>query len=72
MIFYLASNTTFTEYGKVLVLDFSEFRNTFLFLFKSYLLGIFYLSMKFQNFGNTVFGAVMKECNKMKKLNATI
>ena len=72
MIFYLASNTTFTDYCKILVLDFSEFRNTFLFLFKSYLLGIFYLSMKFQNFGNTVFGAVMKECNKMKKLNVAI
>ena len=53
----------FTGYWKVLVLNFSVMRNTVFFLVKKlmerwYLLGLFELSVIFQDLGNMVFRAV--------------
>ena len=54
----------FTDYWKVLVLNFSEMGNTVFFSAKklmerSYSLGLFELSMIFQDLGNMVFCAVL-------------
>ena len=63
MIFSCAWNTMFFQYGKGLVLNFSEIRNTLIFWSKKlmegwYFLGIFELLMIFQYLGNMVFRAV--------------
>ena len=63
VIFSSAWNTMFFEYGKVLVLNFSEIGNTVFFLSKKlmeswYFLGLFELFMIFQDLGNMVFRAV--------------
>ena len=64
MIFSVARNTMFTDYGKDLVLNFSEMGNTVLFwaktlMKKRYLLRLFELSMILQNFGNMVSCALI-------------
>ena len=53
----------FTEYWKVLILKFSEMRNTVFFRAKKlmerwYLLGLFELSIIFEDLGNVVFCAM--------------
>ena len=63
-IFYISWNTIFTDYWKVLVLNFLEIGNTVFssikkLLERSYLLGVSELSMIFQAFGNMVFRAVL-------------
>ena len=64
MIFSLAWNTMSFEYGKVLVLNFSEIGNTVSFWSKKlmeswYFLGIFEFFMIFQDLRNMVFYAVI-------------
>ena len=59
----LMEKMIFTDYWKVLVLNFSMMGNTIFFSAKKlmerwYLLGLFELSMMFQDLGNTVFHAV--------------
>ena len=63
MIFSSAWNTMFFENGKVLVLNFSEIRNTVLFSSKKlmesrYFLDIFELFMIFQDLQNMIFRAM--------------
>ena len=59
----------FTDYWKVHVLNFLEVGNTAFFWAKKlmkrwYLLGLFELSMIFQDLGNTVFHAVLVNCSQ--------
>ena len=63
----LMEKMIFTDYGKVLVLNFSMVGNTIFFSVKTlmerwYLLGLFELSMIFQDLRNTVFRAVIILC----------
>ena len=69
MIFSSAPNTMFFEYGKVLVMNFSEIGNTVFFWCKKlmeswYFLGILELFMMFQDLGNMVFCAVVICCDR--------